>query len=388
MNVITQVTHASVSLVLSNAMIVLRDMVISGSLSVEKGVIQSIDEGNSRAPGAIDCEGDYVIPGLIDLHTDNLEKHLEPRPGVRWPTLAALQAHDRMMATAGVTTVFDSLVAGEMTFGKAGRENALKNALEALQIAKDGDMMKSEHLFHVRCELPSETLLEELDSFLGHPLVQLASLMDHTPGQRQWSDLKHWKEYKSRTHSESELDAQLDDLLARQARHSEVNRMEVRERCRSRGIPLASHDDTTVEHVRQAFESGVLISEFPTTEAAAQEARDLGMKTIMGAPNIVKGGSHSGNVGAGYLAELKLLDGVSSDYVPVSMIQSVFLLEADHGMTLPEAVNTGSLNPAGMAGLTDRGEIAAGKRADLVRVRKHGHIPIVRSVWREGRPLA
>lgn len=373
--------------ILTNAKLVLPDAVIDGSIVIKGGLISAIDTGSSRLPQAYDCEGDYVIPGLVDVHTDNLEKHLEPRPGVRWPSLAALQVHDAMMAAAGVTTVFDSLVIGELDHGKAGRRDALVLALEALELGLKERIFRSEHLLHVRCELPSTALAGQLERFLADPFVQLVSLMDHTPGQRQWWNLESWKKYRGLdglSDDHPDIQSELRRLQDLQKEYSEKNRQLVIERCQEKNIPLASHDDATVAHVEEGHSQGILISEFPTSQAAARRAHELGMRTIMGSPNVVKGGSHSGNVGAGHLAELGLLDGLASDYVPMSMIHGAFILYENHGILLPDAVNTVTRNPASMVGLSDRGELKEGLRADIVRVRHYQHVPLVRRVWCAG----
>lgn len=378
----------SMETVITNAVVVTADTAFSGTVAVADGVIRDLAPGNSGLPGAIDLGGDFLIPGLVDIHTDNLEKHLEPRPGVHWPAMAAMQVHDRMLATAGITTVFDSLVIGDMHIRKPGRMNGVAMARAALDTAADGDLMKADHRLHLRAEVASDTVLEQLDQFIDHPLVSLVSLMDHTPGQRQWHDLDKWKRFYSRYYSAEELDGQVAHLLDRQERFSAANRRSVVEACRQRGIALASHDDTTEAHVDEAHADGIVISEFPTTRAAAAAARARGMATVMGSPNVVKGGSHSGNASAGELAEEGLLDGLASDYVPISMVHGAFLLHEKHGLPLPAAIAMVSRNPARMVGLDDRGEIAPGKRADLVRVRAVDGIPAVLGVWRQGRPVA
>lgn len=378
----------STETVFSNAVVVTRDETFPGSVCVAGGVIKDVSQGASRLPSAVDCTGHYLIPGLVDIHTDNLEKHLEPRPGVAWPALAAMQAHDRMLATAGVTTVLDSLVVGDMHLRKPGRQGGVAQAKAALEAMRDRDLMKADHRLHLRAEIASETVLRQLEECIDDPLVALVSLMDHTPGQRQWRDIDKWKTYYGRFYSPDELNAQIDDLVVRQKTHSAANRDRIAAECRTRGITLASHDDTTEDHVAEARRVGATISEFPTTRAAAAAAQACGMATLLGSPNVVKGGSHSGNVAAAGLAEEGLLDGLASDYVPISMIHSAFVLHGAHGIPLPRAVAMITANPAAMVGLGDRGAIAPGLRADLVRVAAAGDVPAVMGVWREGRQVA
>jgi alpha-D-ribose 1-methylphosphonate 5-triphosphate diphosphatase len=213
--------------------------------------------------------------------------------------------------------------------------------------------------------------------------------MDHTPGQRQWRDLESYRTFhRDKGWNDAEFADVVADYKDKMARHSDVNRKAIQDLCRGLEVPLASHDDTTEEHVEQAHAEGITISEFPTSLPAAKLAQSYGMMNVMGAPNVVRGGSHSGNISALALAEAGLLDVLSSDYVPSSLLHAGFLLHQRAGMTLPDAVRTVALNPARAIGLTDRGEIAPGQRADLVRVRLHENLPVVREVWRNGARVA
>jgi phosphonate metabolism protein PhnM len=376
----------STETVFSNGWLVLADEVVWGSLRVRNGEIVSLDRGTSRVAGALDLGGDFLLPGLVDLHTDNLERHLQPRPGVAWPTAAALLAHDRQMAAAGVTTVFDSLCVGDQFEGRTGREDALAGAIAALEVAQRDDLLACDHLLHLRCEVSSLGTVAAFSTYAGHPLVRMASLMDHTPGQRQWRRLDRWRQVNGERISS---DVDLDDVLAqRQAQQQEYApraRCQVAALARAQGLALASHDDTTDEHVEEAAADGVTICEFPTTAVAAAAARRRRLAIIMGAPNVVLGGSHSGNVSARELAAVGLVDGLASDYVPASLLQSCFALHDGHGLPLADAVAMVTRNPAAMVGLDDRGEIAVGKRADLIWVRRHRKMPVVRGSWCRGR---
>ena len=367
--------------VFSNARIVTRSAVVRGSVRVRDGRIADVDNGGT---GGFDLDGDYLIPGLIDIHTDNLERHLEPRPGVQWPGLAALLAHDRQIAAAGITTVFDSLCVGFDDVA-VGRREALRLGTVTLAEARDLGLLKCEHRLHLRCELAAKGVVEDLAESLQHPLVSLVSLMDHTPGQRQWRNLDQWRQYNSRKYSREHLDATIEKRLERQRLYAEPNRRDLVALCHSHDLPLASHDDTTEAHVMEGVRDRVAISEFPTTLEAARLAHEQGLKTVMGAPNVVKRGSHSGNVAAHELAVAGLLDGLASDYVPVSMVQGAFHLAEQWDVPLVDAVAMASTNPAEMVGFEDRGRIDPGLRADLVRVRMIDGTPVVREVWLEGR---
>lgn len=341
-----------------------------------------------NAASALDLEGDYLIPGLVELHTDNLEKHFIPRIGVSWPVgLSSAIAHDVHMVGSGVTTVFDAITVGEPG-NKHMRREIFQVSLDALEEAERAGLLRADHYLHLRCELAGGDVVERIEPLLEKKNLRLLSVMDHTPGQRQWRDMEAYKTYNNlHNEPESKIRERIDGLRALQAKNAHGNLREIIGICREYGLPLASHDDTTVDHVRENADQGMCIAEFPTTLEAAEEAKKRDLSIVMGAPNIVRGGSHSGNVAALELAQKGLLDILSSDYMPASLLHAAFMLPELAGMTLAWALRTVTLSPARAVGLDDRGELAPGKRADAVRVRLVGGVPTVRSVWREGRQV-
>lgn len=374
---------------LSNVRLVLRDRVIErGWLAVAGGRIAEIGEGAPPESG-LDCGGDTLVPGLVELHTDHLEAHFIPRPKVQWPALSAVVAYDGQIAASGITTVFDSLRAG-----LEDRRDAVTGSLETLAAALDEararDLLRAEHLTHVRCEICTEDVVDVTRAFADRRPIHLLSLMDHTPGQRQFRDVEKFLiYYRGKTAlTEDELQAMVQRRIRENALRSEPNRRALVDLARTRGIAMASHDDTTVEQVQESLADGVSIAEFPTTVEAARASHEAGIAVLMGSPNLVRGGSHSGNVAAETLAREGLLDIFSSDYVPSSLLQAAFELPRRvPEIGLPAALATVTDNPARAAGLADRGRLEAGLRADLVLVRD-GELPVVRSVWREGRRVA
>jgi alpha-D-ribose 1-methylphosphonate 5-triphosphate diphosphatase len=368
-----------------NARIVLRDEVVVGSLATVDGTIAAIDAGGSS--GA-DLDGDYLIAGLVELHTDHLENHYRPRPGVFWNPLAALHAHDAQIAGSGITTVFDAVrVGSDADMPDMGTHVA--QMIDAIEKGTAGGWLRAEHFIHLRCELPSHDVLAQFEAHATHPQTRLASVMDHTPGQRQFRSLDAYKRFYGKDRSAAELDDFIAARLAEHERFSAPHRAHIARRARELGLALASHDDATLAHVEEAERDGVAIAEFPTTLEAAVAAHAAGLAILMGAPNVVRGGSHSGNVSAVDLVQAGLLDILSSDYVPFAMLQAAFLLpEWLDGLTLSQALALVTANPARAAGLADRGEIAPGKRADLVRVRVVDGLPVVRGVWRQGARVA
>ncbi len=373
--------------ILTNANIVCRDRIIEGTVRVVDGKIAEIDDQPSSLSSADDLGGDYLLPGLVELHSDNVEKHFAPRPGVAWPSLSAMVAHDTQMTAAGVTTVLDAIRIGD-TQGKEGaRCDRHLEVTKAITDAADQRCLRADHLIHLRCEVSYEFVVDGFGAVADHPSVRLVSLMDHTPGQRQFVNVDKFAQYYKGKHglNDEQLAAYMAKLQHDHEVHSPRNRPALVEEARGRGLPLASHDDAIPAHVAEAVGEGVVISEFPTTVEAAACARQEGLSILMGAPNLVLGGSHSGNVSAMQLAEHRNLDILSSDYVPASLLHGVFLVaDADIGIELPDAVAMASATPAGTVGLDDRGEIAPGKRADLIHVRRKSGIPIAVRMWREG----
>ena len=380
----------STPVVFTNAQLVLQDEVVKGSLTSQHGLIQHIDQGLSSVSQAIDLQGDYLIPGLVEVHTDNFERHMMPRPTVRWDDSPALLAHDAEIAAAGITTVLDALGVGDADPDSV-RGNDWDKVLNCISDFVDRGVLRADHFLHVRCELPAPNTLELFKPFVGHDLVKMMSVMDHTPGQRQWENIEHaWIYFSGKKGwTKQKFEERVAMAQDAQARYAKPHRAYLTQYCQDNQIALASHDDTTVAHVEEAFAEGATVCEFPTTVAAAQAARARNMLTIMGGPNVVRGGSHSGNVSAIELAKLGLVDILSSDYVPGSLMSATVRLTETTDLSLPQAVALVSRNPAKSIGLHDRGSLEVGLRSDLVQVRMINlpdgrHQPIVRAVWRGG----
>lgn len=373
-------------MILSNARIVLADRIVHGTLTVRDGRIESVHEGPADSPGALDMAGDFIVPGLVELHTDNLEKQLLPRPGVLWPSArAALLAHDAQLVAAGITTVLDALSCGQY-YEKSDRRTMLTLALDALRELRPAGHLRADHLLHVRCEISDPDLPRLFEPFRDMDEVHLVSLMDHTPGQRQFVDLGAYRTYysKDRQWTDEEFEAEMARMRDIQARFAGPHAEDILAWCRDRGVPAASHDDATTAHVDWAHSRGMAISEFPTTMDAARRACELGLLTLMGSPNVVRGASHSGNVSVREVAAAGFLGGLSSDYVPASLLHAAWILHADVSLPLWDSVALVTANPARALGLSDRGRIEPGLKADLVRVHVDRDLPVVRRVWRDG----
>ena len=371
--------------ILTHARVVTAEQEFVGTVVLRDGLIAQVEEGVSGLSQAIDLGGDYLLPGLVELHTDNLEKYMSPRPGVDWPSVSAVLTHDAQIVSAGITTVFDALAIGDVN-PRGKRMQQLPAMLEAIAAAATGGLLRADHRLHLRCELCHPDSLAVFRDLVEHPLVQLVSVMDHSPGQRQFAKEDKYREYyMGKYHlSEAEMDAFVKEQVANSLEFSDRHRRAIVEDCHARGLSVASHDDATLAHVQESAGFGMSIAEFPTTLEAATASHALGLKVLMGAPNIVRGGSHSGNIAAAELARHEVLDILSSDYYPASLLQAAFMLAAqDNGYDLPRAIATVSRQPAHAAGLHDRGEIRVGLRADLLQAKVHEGQAVIQQVWRQ-----
>lgn len=369
----------------TNCVVVSPDETFRGTVTVEGGRIRDVDRGISQSPSAYNLEGRHLIPGLVETHTDNLERHLQPR-STRWPANMALLAHDAQVCAVGITTVLDAVCIGVEHDLQGNSRDFAGDTVLALRHARQSGHLRADHMLHFRCELPHPNLIADFEQHADAEELRLVSLMDHTPGQRQTTDLNLLRRGYERMGAVSDewFHAVIRKEQDKQSRYANSNRKSLMQSVRQRGLVAASHDDANEEHVAEAVRDGIGISEFPTTMEAASAARRYGMKTVMGAPNIVLGGSQSGNVAASAAAKAGLLDALSSDYAPVSLLGAAFQLHRDIEIPLEEAIAMVTAQPAAMVGLHDRGSILPGRRADLVEVEANSGLPIARGVWREG----
>ncbi|PAU97652.1 alpha-D-ribose 1-methylphosphonate 5-triphosphate diphosphatase [Paracoccus salipaludis] len=373
--------------ILANATLVMPTETLRGQVRLSGGRIAEIAEGTGVPAGAIDCGGDLVMPGLIELHTDNLERHIQPRPRVDWPHGAAIIAHDAELASVGITTVFDALRVGSVVSNEDANYSEYARALadEILELRGQGALRIS-HFLHLRAEICSETLVEEMAKFGPRDSVGIVSLMDHTPGERQFRDVSKLRDYVIGRHglTEEVFQQHLAEQRALRARVGDLHEATAVAEARRYGAVLASHDDTTAGHVAVSAGHGVHFAEFPTTVEAARACHAHGIRVMMGAPNLIRGGSHSGNVAAEELARADLLDILSSDYVPSSLLSGALML-GDLWGDMARGIACVTAAPAEATGLDDRGHLVPGARADVIRVARIGTAAAVRGIWVEGR---
>lgn len=374
--------------ILTNARLILTDREQPGTLVIRDGFIVEISDQRSHAPGAVDLGGDYLLPGIVDVHTDNLERQVQPRSNARWPSRSAFLSHDAQTAAAGVTTVLDALCLGDLGFD-VERIKTFQDGMRDIDALADTGLMKSEHFLHLRCEMPAIDVMDLVDPVADHPRVRMVSFMDHSPGVGQYANMDFYRQIRRKAGlTEEQIDARIEKLTAQRAKYRRPNREKLLARVRHLNVSLASHDDQTLENIAENVADGIMISEFPVRMEAAKAAHAAGMTVIAGAPNIVRGGSHSGNVSAADMVREGVVDAFASDYVPAALIEAAFLAPARCGITLPQAIAMITANPADMARLPDRGRLAVGKRADLVHAAVFEDLPVVRQVWREGRRVS
>lgn len=370
--------------ILTNANLVLPTETVAGTIVFEGDCIADIQPGRSHLPSALDMDGDTLMPGVVDVHTDNLERQVQPRSMARWPSRSAMVAHDAQCAAAGVTTVLDALCLGDLGFDK-DRIQTFRDGVVDLDALGHAGLLKADHFLHLRCEVPAIDVLALFDPVADHPLVRMISLMDHSPGVGQYFDLDHYRKLRRKDGiTEEFIERRIVEMQAHRARWRTPNRTALLERIKGLPIAIASHDDRTEEEIAENYADGIRISEFPVTLTAAKAAKQAGMQVIAGAPNIVRGGSHSGNVAARDLVQAGAVDAFASDYVPSSLVEAAFRCAHQEGLSLSDSVALVSDRPAQMAGLPDRGRLQPGKRADVVRVRVLPDLPVVRQVWRAG----
>lgn len=370
--------------ILTNAILVLPEATLAGTIVVHGTTIVAVQPGRSSAPNAFDMDGDYLIAGVVDVHTDNLERQVQPRSLARWPSRSAMVAHDAQCAAAGVTTVLDALCLGDLGFDKDRIRTFLDGVID-LDVLTEARLLKADHFLHLRCEVPAVDTLEHFDPVADHPLVRMVSLMDHSPGVGQYANMDFYRDLRRRGGlDDATIDRRIGELQEQRARLRGPNRRALLDRVLGKAIALASHDDRTGAEIAENAADGIRISEFPVTMEAATAAKAAGMQVIAGAPNIVRGGSHSGNVAAADLLAVGAVDAFASDYVPPSLVEAAFQCAREARITLPTAMAMITDHPARMAGLPDRGRLEVGLRADVVRVRLHETLPIVRQVWRSG----
>ncbi|MEN3146561.1 alpha-D-ribose 1-methylphosphonate 5-triphosphate diphosphatase [Neorhizobium sp. IRAMC:178] len=371
---------------LGNFTLVLPNEVVnSGSVRIEDGMIAEIRP--EPVPDAlIDGGGRLLMPGFVDLHGDMIEREIAPRPNAQMPIDFGIHELDKKLAAAGVTTAYAAVsFATESVYGHVRSLETTSAIIEGINRLRGNLLI--DHRVHARYEITNIGAAPTLERLLRADEIDMVSLTDHTPGQGQYNNIAAYvASISERRAISEEMAAEIVQkrIAMRDNPEIEVKLKEIVSLSLQHGLSLASHDDDSVEKVAEMFDLGVTISEFPVTLPAAEEARRRGLWTLMGAPNALRGQSMSGNLSAQDAAKAGLLTVIAADYHPAAFVPGVFKLADVSEGGLPAAVAMATGNAARSAGLTDRGEIAIGQRADLVVVEK-GDVHRIRATFRAGR---
>jgi alpha-D-ribose 1-methylphosphonate 5-triphosphate diphosphatase len=358
-----QVHHQSYCI--EDARIVTPDAVVDGAVRIEDGSIAAI--GPAVTPGrgdtSLDADGQYLLPGLVDLHGDDIERHLQPRKGTRMGTLMALGTADRENLAAGITTKYHAIAFENDPAD--GRTTEL--AAELTRAIQSASSLLADHRIHVRCEVTQQEAVDAAMRDIERDAVDLVSVMSHIPGKGQFEDIEAFKQFyeNSDRHTIEEAERFIEERASISMETVQTRIERIIQQAQEAGIVTASHDDEDPQEVERLHETGVDISEYPITLQTAKRAHDLGMTTVMGAPNLIRGESQWGNLASKTAIEAGVLDVLCVDYHPQSLLAAPFV---DTGEPLPDRVARVSENPADAVGLHDRGRIERGARADLILV--------------------
>ena len=380
-------------IVIENGRLVLPDQIVDGMYLVLEGDrIQSLSPTPpERADRIIDAHGRFVTPGFIDIHSDRIEQFILPRPTAQFDFELALKECERELLHQGITTMYHSLsLYKDERFGKSPLRT-LKSVREMAELIRDihNRFHLLHHRFHLRIEIDNLAAYDIARDMIDQGLVHEISFMDHSPGQGQYRDLAIYRQTLAKYQGCETEEFDFASFLAREEGKDVLSFQQLAQLCRmahEHGIAVASHDDDTREKLQLNREIGVDISEFPITIDAAQYASELGFATVVGAPNILRGGSHSGNMSAADAIQAGCADILCSDYYPPAILHGVFIMHEKYGIPLPEMVNKASLNPARAVGLgAEYGSIEPGKKADLLIIDLLDGYPVITHVLVDGR---
>ncbi len=379
---------------IKNALIVTPTEVLEGQVLLTNGatILDLVDQA-SWTPQAdqtvIDAEGAWLMPGFIDIHADYIEHMAAPRPTSLMDFRLALREAEKELVTHGVTTMFHSLSfykSSEFGDNPVRHSKNVRRFIDLIDQLHQGPHLVR-HRFHARLEIDNVAALPDLEEFIKDHKVHLLSFMDHTPGQGQYRNLEIFRETLKgyRNLADHEVDAIIDKHQTKEVLSFEVL-TDLARVALNHGVAVASHDDDTVEKVSLVKSFGATISEFPITLEVAHEARAQGLATVAGAPNILLGGSHSGNLGAAEAIQAGAVDILCSDYYPAALLHGVFRMVKEYGQTLPAMVALVSTNPAAATGLGGfTGALRPGLRADMLLCRAlEDGFPVVEAVFVDG----
>lgn len=355
--------------------VVTPEAVVDGGVRIEGEHIVDVGDIDDDADTVIDADGRFILPGLVDIHGDDIENHLHPRSGARMALPMALASADRANVAAGITTKFHA-ISFELN-EEADRSPELAATLTAAITAADDLLV--DHRLHARCEVTQKRCVDAVLEVVENGDADLVSVMSHIPGKGQFQDVEAFKQYyeNANEHSAEEAEEMIEERtdIAMATLRGRID--EIVEAAHTAGAVTASHDDENPAEVERLAAAGVDITEYPITLETAERAAELGMTTAMGAPNLVRGESQWGNLSTAEAIDAGVVDTLVADYHPPSLIAGVFV---DTGEPLPERVKRVSANPADAVGFDDRGRIDVGARADLLVVNRDPTPTVARAI--------
>lgn len=369
---------------ITRARVVLPDTVLENSaVLIEDGLIAAIEPAGSHHAQVVDLQGQWLMPGLVDLHCDAIEKETEPRASVLFPLDFALAQVDRRNAMSGITTPYHALSFSNKEWGVRNNETAAELA-RAIHAFSNQSLV--DNRVHLRYEITDPKALPLIEALIDAGAVDMVSVMDHSPGQGQFKSLESYLQYMMGNHGMDRTQAEQAAQIKLDGAQGAVERVErLIAHARRAGVATASHDDDSVQRIATIRNLGVAISEFPINLDTAKAAASCGLATILGAPNVLRGGSQSGSMRAIDGIRAGVTHCLCSDYQPSTLMAAVFTVLEQSDLTMPQAAALVTCNPAQAAGLADRGRIQAGLRADLTAVGRQGRLPQPSHVWSAGR---
>lgn len=370
--------------IISNAHIIGPESDFTGSVIIENGIIAEVVKTRTYRDG-MDINGLWLSPGIVDIHSDYIEREFSPRPNTGFPAEMAYRYLDMRAATSGITTLFNGISFRESLQKNRSIETSMQMACK-LEEYIDNKYFLINHYMHARIDVTNDLILEDMDKILSFKCLRIAVYNDHTPGTRQFRDLKKYTEYSSDVSGLSEERLlEIAKEIQGQAAASKHVRPIVSEKLKKAHIIIGSHDDTTHEHVDEAMKDGATFCEFPTTFEAAGYAKEKGVTIAMGAPNLILGKSQSGNISCREAMNKELVDVLCSDYHFPAMLSSALYL-MNNGKSPSDALNMITLNPAKTVHMNNKiGSIEKGKRADIVIFDIINNHPLVKQVFVNGK---
>lgn len=374
--------------IIYNARLVTPDGVLpEASLKVEQGTITAISNNSLRGSHQIDAGGNYLLPGFIDIHSDAIEKGIEPRPNTFFPVDIAVFELDKKLAACGITTMFHSLSFAEMEIGLRSNGTAARIIREIHQFK---ERLKINTKIHARFEITDMEAVPFLKDLIQEHLIELFSFMDHSPGQGQFRDIIAFKNYYGPVYGKS--DAEMDSIIDRKRQTREESSRDMVHQlvklCREQNIAISSHDDDSQEKISWLKEMEISLTEFPVNMEAVRSAKEQGIMVCLGSPNVVRGKSQAGNLSVREAISDGYGDILCSDYAPMSMLHAVLTLANFGILPLHAAVRMASLHPAHAVGIANHtGSLEEGKDADMVLVDQSDSVPRILKTFVRGKEV-